>query len=258
MDVKNNSVEINSFNLKRIFASYFDWDDMDVNYTKIDLDSRDIYAMPSNYEWHLIYFDDDLDLSISERIIPGMQCWRDYSSKHSEVLLKNDKRESKIDICTRHGNIYEILSINSKRKLSFSDVMTIYKWKPTIADYAYRVWHQDLDIVLPLREKISPNKKIPNQKDDSTDELLTIHPYMRFGNVRFTRKEMITIRLLLSHRKVKEISAIQGCSITAEHSRIQRIKQKLNCKHHSLGGLFNALKNHGITLSCLETLLAYP
>ena len=136
--------------------------------------------------------------------------------------------------------------------------MTLYKWKPTIADYAHRVWHQDRDIILPLREEIPTYKELTNKKHDSTNDLLDVHPYMRFGNVRFTRKEMITIRLLLAHRKVKEIAAIQGCLITTEHARIQRIKKKLNCEHHSLGGLFNALKEHGITMSCLETLITYP
>lgn len=88
--------------------------------------------------------------------------------------------------------------------------------------------------------------------------MLDIHQYMRFGNIRFTRKEMITIRLLLSHCKVKEISYIQGCAEANEHKRIQRIKEKLGCPHVSSSGLFTVLKEHGITLACLETLVSYP
>ncbi|CQD35208.1 helix-turn-helix transcriptional regulator [Yersinia mollaretii] len=258
MDAKNNTIEKNSLNLKRVFSSHFDWDDMDVTYGKIDIVNKHVLTMPSSYEWYLIYWGDDLDLRISERIVPGIQYWNDYSSKHAETLLKNKKRQSKVDVCTQYGNVFELLSVNSKRKLSFNDMMAIYKWKPIIIDYAHRVWYQDRDIVLPLREEISDLKDIVKNSYDSMSELLDVHPFMRFGNIRFTRKEMITIRLLLSHRKVKEISAIQGCSITTEHARIQRIKQKLDCEHHSSGGLFNALKEHGVTLSCLETLIAYP
>lgn len=89
-------------------------------------------------------------------------------------------------------------------------------------------------------------------------EILDVHQYMRFGNIRFTRKEIVTIRLLLSHCKVKEISYIQGCSEVCEHKRIQRIKEKLDCPHASSSGLFMALKENGITLACLETLVSYP
>ncbi|MBN6367861.1 hypothetical protein JZL89_21230, partial [Providencia rettgeri] len=82
--------------------------------------------------------------------------------------------------------------------------------------------------------------------------------YMRFGNIRFTRKEMITIRLLLSHCRVKEISYIQGCSEATENKRILRIKEKLGCSYTSPSGLFQALKENGITLACLESLVSYP
>ncbi len=68
---------------------------------------------------------------------------------------------------------------------------------------------------------------------------------------------MITIRLLLSHCKVKEISYIQGCSEASENRRIQNIKEKL-FPYASSSGLFTALKEQGITLACLETLIDLP
>lgn len=258
MDAKNSGTEKNSLNLRRIFSNFFDWDDLDVTYGKVDLINKSIFTIPSSYEWYLIYYDDDLDLLTSQRIVPGIQYWSNYSSKHTDTLLKNNKRASKVDVCTQYGNVFELLSINSRYKLSFTDVMALYKCKPIISDYAHRVWKQSRDIILPLREKISTQKSVVKNPHGSMGELLDTQPFMRFGNIRFTRKEMITIRLLLSHRKVKEISAIQGCSITTEHARIQKIKQKLDREHHSSGGLFNAFKDHGVTLSCLETLIAYP
>lgn len=137
-------------------------------------------------------------------------------------------------------------------------MMKIYKYRPTIADYAHRVWEKNDELLLPLRaDNISP-VNLQGNSDDEKTELLDIHQYMRFGNIRFTRKEIITIRLLLSHCRVKEISAIQGCSEASENKRIQRIKEKLDCPHVSSSGLFNVLKENGITLACLETLVRYP
>ncbi|MBS0055827.1 hypothetical protein [Yersinia sp. Marseille-Q3913] len=258
MDAKNNTVEKSSSNLRRVFSHVFDWDKMDVNYSKVDLSDKCIFAMPSSYEWHLIYFDNDLDLLISERVVPGIQYWHDYSSKYSDVFLKNNKIGLKVDICTQYKNVFELLSINSKINLSHADMMTIFKWKPIIAYYAHRIWNQEQDIILPLREDIPVPESILENYNSNPDESLDRYPYMRFGNIFFTRKEIITIRLLLSNRKAKEISAIQRCSVTTENARIQRIKEKLSCKHDSLIELIKTLKEHDITLSCLDRLTVYP
>ncbi|WP_455433225.1 hypothetical protein [Yersinia aleksiciae] len=256
MDAKNNIIENNSFNLKRVFSHFFDWDDMDITYGELDLINKSVFTMPSDYEWYLTYYDSDLDLLTSERLVPGIQYWNNYSSKHAETLLKNSKRGIKIDICTQHENVFEILSVNSKRKLSIADVMEIYKWKPVISYYARRIWNQNPDVILPLREEIPIHEDIMDEEYNSTNESYDIRPYIRFGNIQFTRKEIITIRLLLSHITIDEIYSIQRCSVAAEHARIQLIKEKLGCEHHSLGGLLNAFKEQGITLSCLEILTA--
>lgn len=108
------------------------------------------------------------------------------------------------------------------------------------------------------RAEINESDNESDRINNDSADILDIHQYMRFGNIRFTRKEILTIRLLLSHRKVKEISAVQGCSEASEHKRIQRIKEKLGCPHASSGGVFHALKENGITLACLDTLVSLP
>lgn len=258
MDAKNSIIEKNSLNLRRIFSNLFDWDDMDVTYGKIDLFNKSILTMPSSYEWYLIYYDADLDLLTSQRIIPGIQYWSNYSSKHTDTLLKNRKRQSKVDICTQYKNVFELLSINSRRNLSFTDVMTLYKWKPIIAHYAERVWGQNQDVILPLREDIPLYENSVDNLHSASAEPVDFHPYIRFGNIQFTRKEIITIRLLLSDLKIEDISAIQRCSLTSEYARIKQIKEKLNCEQNSSVGLVNALKDHGITLSSLDSFTVYP
>ncbi|WP_145560084.1 hypothetical protein [Yersinia bercovieri] len=258
MDAKNNTIEKSSSNLRQVFSHVFDWDDMDVTYGKIDLINKSVLTMPSNYEWYLIYHDNDLDLLTSERIVPGIQYWSNYSLKHREVLSKSGKREVKVDFCTQYKNTFDILSINSKIKLSFSDQMAIFRWKQIISYYAQRIWNQNLDVMLPLREEIPIHKNAMEVEYNSTDKEIDVYPYIRFGNIQFTRKEITTLRLLLSHIKIDEICTIQGGSVNTEYERIQRIKDKLSCEHHSSGGLLNALKEHGITLSCLDMITVYP
>lgn len=192
---------------------------------------------------------------MSERLVSGIQYWSGYSNDFVKTLKKTEKNKLKVDFCTQYENIFEITSINSRKKLSLSDMMAIYKYRQIIADYAHKIWSQDPEVALPVRVNILLSSDEIKNIDRTSSELLDAHQYMRFGNIRFTRKEVITIRLFLSDCRVKEISAIQGCSEASEHKRIQRIKEKLNCPYVSPSGLFNALKEQGITLACLETLI---
>ncbi|EKT53346.1 helix-turn-helix transcriptional regulator [Providencia burhodogranariea] len=254
MDIKNKFLEKACANLTKNFANYFDWNDMDISVMHVDTVNEKVKAISNNYEWLLTCWDHDLDLSLRERLEPGIQYWSNYSSVFAKILEKSDKRNMKVDFCNKYGNNFEIISFNSKRQLSLLDMTMIYKLTPTISDYIHQLLGKEKSIILPLRIDLPKSMELNNNIEKST-ELLDIHQYMRFGNIRFTRKEIITIRLFLSHCRVKEISAIQGCSEASEHKRIQRIKEKLNCPYASPSGLFSALKEQGVTLACLETLV---
>lgn len=245
-------------NLTNDFSQYFDWNDMGINYSRINLSEKSVNVLSSDYDWLLTFWGDDMDLRIGERLSAGMQYWSNYSNEYRAVLRKGKNSQFKVDFCTKHGDLFEIVSINSGKKLSVADMMTIYKWKPVISDYADRLWQKKEELILPLRAEINTSANESDRINNDSADILDIHQYMRFGNIRFTRKEILTIRLLLSHRKVKEISAVQGCSEASEHKRIQRIKEKLGCPHASSGGVFNALKENGITLACLDTLVSLP
>lgn len=258
MDIKSASLENVCLKFKKHFSNHFDWNDIDYTFIYIDVDNKQTYNISNNYEWQLICWDDDLDLLVNERLIPGIQLWSNYSELFSKTLTKSSKRKTKIDFCSKYADAFEISTINSMRSLSVADTMAIYKFRPIIADYAHQLWKENKEITLPLRQEISLPLYIQEEKNEEVTDLLDTHQYMRFGNIRFTRKEVITIRLLLSHCRVKEISAIQGCSETSEHKRIIRIKEKLDYPHASPSGLFKVLKEHGITLACLETLVNLP
>lgn len=258
MNIKSVLLEKICLNLKIHFSNYFDWENIDLSYLHVDIINKKIYILSSNYDWQLMCCDDDLDLMISERLTSGIKYWNSYSQSYLKALSKTEKNKLKIDFFIKYSNIFEITSINSKKQISVRDMMNIYKYRPTIADYAHRIWKQDPEIALPLRADVSLPSDVLKNTENKSSELLDIHQYMRFGNIRFTRKEIITIRLLLSHCRVKEISAIQGCSEASEHKRIQRIKEKLDCPYASPSGLFKVLKEHGITLACLETLVSFP
>ncbi|HFF8522649.1 TPA: helix-turn-helix transcriptional regulator [Providencia rettgeri] len=254
MNIENKHLEQSCSGFGDKFLKYFDWGDIDVTYSRVDLINHSVRTISSNYNWVLMVWDDDLDKKVKERLIPGIQYWNNYSTAFQNTLSKTDKKEMKVDFCTQYGDVYEITSINSRKKFSCNELLELYKLRAVISDYSQNVWKDNEDIILPLRADIS----LSQQLEDNARDILDVHHYMRFGNIRFTRKEMMTIRLLLSHCRVKEISYIQGCSEATENKRIQRIKEKLGCSYTSPSGLFKALKENGITLACLESLVSYP
>lgn len=240
------------------FSKYFDWNDIDLTFFSVDIKKKEYYISSSNYEWQLLCWADDLDLLISERLKSSIQYWSNYSDAYAETLKKTEKNQLKIDICSRYDDIFEITTINAKKQFSLSEILAIYKYRPIIADYSHYTWKKNPEIALPMRANINDDNGLLGKTKNLADEFINTHKHMRFGNIRFTRKEMITIRLLLSHCRVKEISYIQGCSEASENKRIQNIKEKLGCPYVSSSGLFTALKEQGITLACLETLIDLP
>lgn len=254
MDVKSKILEKLCLDFKKYFSNHFDWNDIDLSFVSVDIKNKNLNSITTNYDWLLTCWDDDLDLLIKERLTSGIQYWDNYSNAYNATFSKNSKNIMKVDFCSQHDDVFNIISINTNKHFSVAETFAIYKYKPIIADYAQRIWLKNTEVILPLRAEISITSINDTEADENSVELLDIHQYMRFGNIRFTRKEMITIRLLLSQCRIKEISYIQGCSEASEHKRIQNIKDKLGCLHASSSGLFKVLKEHGVTLACLGVL----
>ncbi|MEX9941308.1 hypothetical protein AB7Z36_13600 [Providencia rettgeri] len=245
-------------NFKNEFINIFDWHDVDVTYFCVDLKNKTMHIASNNYEWQLISLNSGLDLLVEERLKSSIQYWNNYPEVFMKILAKSKKSKFKVDFCNRYGSTFEITTVNSNKQLTLSEMLSIYKHRPMISEYAHQLWKKNPDVTLPMRANIPIKTQLLGQTKNVAPELLNPQKYMHFGHIRFTRKEMITIRLLLSHCKVKEISYIQGCSEASENRRIQKIKEKLGFPYVSSSGLFTALKEQGITLACLETLIDLP
>lgn len=253
MDIENNRMEKISTRMKLDLYNYFDWNDIGIHYTVINVDERNIYTLSSDYEWQLIYWHHDMDLSLKERLFAGVQYWSNYSDAYQKILTKLDKGNKKIDFCNRYNNLFEIFSLNANHKVPYDHLLSLYRWRSIVSEYAYEKWSENKTVALPLRQKIELDETAPIICRGNE-----ISNYIRFGQLSFSNKEVLTIRLLLSHRNINEISRIQGCSEATENKCILRIKEKLGCSYTSPSGLFQALKENGITLACLESLVSYP
>lgn len=92
MDVKNEKLEKMCSCMKETFSNYFDWNFININYSKIDTVKKEIFTISSDYEWVLMYCDNNLDLLLNERLTAGYQFWSNYSEIHSQILSKKKRQ----------------------------------------------------------------------------------------------------------------------------------------------------------------------
>lgn len=247
MNVESIEMEALSKNMKKDLFNYFDWDSFDIHYTVVDVDNKKLYALSSNYEWQLVYWHENMDLNLDERLHAGIQDWENYSYPYKTILSKLNFKNKKIDFCSRYNNLFEILSVNSSEAVPSLDLLSLCQWRTVMANYAYEKWNGDGYVPMPIRQEINIIKNA-----DSLKGVKEVSDYIRFGNLSFSNREVLTIKLLLSHRNVKEISQIQGCTEAIESSRIEKIKWKLKYEGEVNNKLFNVMAEHCITLNSLS------
>lgn len=88
MDVENKYLESSCADFNRKFLNYFDWNEVDVTYSRIDLSNNVVRTLSNQYEWILIFWDDDLDKKVEERLVSGVQYWNNYSDLFKKHYLK--------------------------------------------------------------------------------------------------------------------------------------------------------------------------
>ncbi|MEX6183520.1 hypothetical protein AB6G20_08375 [Providencia hangzhouensis] len=61
MNIENKHLELSCSGFGDKFLKYFDWNDIDVTYSRVDLINHSVRTISSNYNWVLMVWDDDLD-----------------------------------------------------------------------------------------------------------------------------------------------------------------------------------------------------
>ncbi|MBP2170667.1 DNA-binding CsgD family transcriptional regulator [Erwinia toletana] len=230
-------------------SSNLDLSYYDISFSVIDTQSLRVVAVTSNYEWHLCYWGYDLDKELNQRLITGVRTWNNYDLSHATVFAKClPERNTKIDICTRHGACFEIMSVSSSNEMEFTQIISLMRLKPAISAMARNLCRKKQDeLSLPLR-----SRETGRVVEKVAAISLINHDIWQFGHLTFTRLEMDSIRQLLMCRSMKEIAWAHQCSVKTEHNRLNNIKMKAGCPHHPNSSLFDILNRNGVTQACLE------
>ncbi|HIH4848750.1 TPA: hypothetical protein ACYSAQ_003025 [Morganella morganii] len=78
MDINSSAMEGICNSLIKDFYQYFDWNDIGINYSIINLSNKSVNVLSSDYDWLLTYWGEDIDLLINERLKAGIHYWNNY------------------------------------------------------------------------------------------------------------------------------------------------------------------------------------
>lgn len=252
MDVKDIRME----KACKKFISCLDFDERNVihvSFSRINREQNRISTICTDYDWHLMYWNEDVYKSVSKRFTEGINVWDGLDHRHKEQLKKT-RATQKVDITTGTGTSIDILSVATKKLINERVVISLLSLKPKVTYLSEKIWREERPkkLILP----ISTSPATSSGKENETSIRLDISNHS-FGNITFSEKEMQTIQLLLQLKSLKEIAWFHQCSNTAERKRIELIKQKLGCSGKSASCLFEALKKYGITQACLSNYIKY-
>lgn len=248
MDIQSDNIE----KACKVFKEHVSGFDVNhVSISSLNIETNELSCVCSNYDWHLKYWSADLYKRYGKRCEPGVRYWNELDSDHSRILFETTKSQLKVDFTTRHGQYIEIFSIGMNDRNSRIEMCDIIRQKPRVSNLLYLIG-KEYNV-----EKIQVPKTHTNCLTNNNDEYIG-GKHLKFGDIRFTEKEMQTITLLLQMRTIKEICAFHQCNRAAETKRINNIKEKLGCAGMGFSMMYDRLNHYGITLSCAINSLNHP
>lgn len=88
MDINSSAMERICNSLIKDFYQYFDWNDIGINYSIINLSEKSVNVLSSDYDWLLTYWGEDVDLLINERLKAGIHYWNNYCNIFKDIMKK--------------------------------------------------------------------------------------------------------------------------------------------------------------------------
>ena len=213
-------------------------------FSRLDLEEQTIQPIPSNYLWHLKFWEENLDENLPNRLQPGLFHWDNMAKKHKLLLNSVSDSLKKIEIRSRNQNIVEIISLGyfQTTSLTQADLFSLlhhlsHKSREYISTYGDKALFplRYFDANVSVIETVSSNNAI-------------INDYEKFNinNITLTQKEVIAIQLLMQFNSIKEIASKMHCSHATINKRLNGIKMKLGCFPCSNSKLYQYLNHQGI------------
>jgi DNA-binding CsgD family transcriptional regulator len=216
----------------------------EVNYTRFDTVKKTWMVMPSMYDWYCKFMEQDLDLHIAPRLIPGWRFWESEDltfQNYQKFLNKKDvSNPNKCQIVSEIPYGFEMLAVSSYQRLTKHEQIPLERALRNLSYHASCVLKMKPNLLLDFRGAES----IPSAKYIVQTEI----PYQKsnFKGLILTAKEQLYIEYMLFNLTYKEIAYQQRCSETAVRKVVFNIKRKLGCEHLPVSKLLIKLNEYGV------------
>ncbi|MCL9783506.1 hypothetical protein M9194_18935 [Vibrio sp. S4M6] len=244
MDVTCANMEAACHEFRTLFKS-LPTNVLHISFTTIEPSSQSLKTISSQYHWHVSYWEENLNLRVASRMKSGISDWQKKDRPHQSFLLHHNV-PYKTDVTQVLRNKVDILSIATKQPLGNYHQQQLLRAKSAVSFHANKLWRKHSVSALPLQSgnHCEPTQPLGIPLDQE---------HFQFADIILTRKELSTIKMLLSLKSPKEIAWCHQCSESAERKRIDIIKRKLGCQGKPKSHLFNALTQYGIAQTCWDS-----
>ncbi len=221
------------------------------NYSYYNIDSNTFMAIPSSYDWHCQYMEQDLDLSVSSRLNTGLHYWNTEETLYQ--LYKKYKGESdftKLDFVIKTDFGFEMMSVTSLKGFDMNDLTNIKSYFHHVSYHANKILKEKPNMVLELRDL----KNVKDKYNSVTGHNISQYEYIKskFNDVILTAKEQKYIEYSMHCLTHKEISFKEMCSEAAVRKVITNIKRKLGNESMPASKMLKLLKEKNALSVCSQ------
>ncbi len=228
-------------------------DIIDICYMHIDTHHQFLHMLSSNLDWYDLFWQNQLDLSLSLRIQQECTYWFDLDAAHQNTLAQFAPDTERADLCLHHQGVFDLLSVHSPQILGLQDYSLCFRALPTLSYHAHKFRKKD-QCVFPIRDQAVFDVEFAEVNLEKCNAVEQETRY-RFNGINLTALEIKYLSCLSSLMSQKEIAYHFKVSETAVRKVIGNVKRKFGHDAMPNSKLFRLLKQYGVTLTYFNHLI---
>ena len=227
-----------------------------VSFTHVSLEKKFIHVISSDTEWLNFFWNYNLDLLINDRISNKCSYWSNLGAPYINFFKYISNYSEITDLCVKHQNNFNILSIHSKEMISFNDQALFLSLLPSLTYHTHKMRKNNKYNFKGLTD--TTLYRIQNRilDIDLNDDYELQEKRYRFNDVTLTKLELTYLKYLCSWMSQKEIAYRQQVSETAVRKVLSNVKRKFGHEAMPNSKLFKILKKYGVTLAFLNDFMS--
>tara|TARA_B100001094_G_C18190952_1_gene807204 strand:+ start:211 stop:1005 length:795 start_codon:yes stop_codon:yes gene_type:complete len=230
-------------------------------FARFDKKEAEFLAIPMFYDWHFIYLEQDLDLQIYKRLIPGARYLENscdiYKNYYQFIKNKCEGKPNyfKFDVITETQSGYEMVTVGSDVPLTPQTSILLKKLSHQLSYEVDKVIKSKTNIKSEFR---AVQSLLEQESNTANYEVKDTYNFAKskYNDIVLTVKEQQYIRHLMFNKTQKEIAYEHNCSETAVRKVILNIKRKLGYEYMANSAMFNLLEQKDVLFTISATFKA--